>query len=41
MREQDLKKPVISSNQASLWRTLRLVGVRQPITGFGSLLREI
>jgi maleate cis-trans isomerase len=41
MLEQDLKKPVISSNQASLWRALRLAGVRQPITGFGSLLRQI
>jgi maleate cis-trans isomerase len=39
--EQDLKKPVISSNQASLWQALRLAGVRQAITGFGSLLREI
>jgi maleate isomerase len=41
MLEQDLKKPVISSNQASLWQALRLTGVRQAITGFGSLLREI
>ena len=39
--EQDLKKPVLSSNQASLWLALRLAGVRQAITGFGSLLRAI
>jgi len=39
--EQDLKKPVISSNQASLWQALRLAGVRQAIGGFGSLLREL
>jgi maleate cis-trans isomerase len=39
--EQDLKKPVLSSNQASLWRALRLAGVQQAITGFGSLLRAI
>jgi maleate isomerase len=39
--EQDLKKPVISSNQASLWQALRLAGVRQAVTGFGSLLRGI
>jgi maleate isomerase len=39
--EQDLKKPVISSNQASLWQALRLAGVRQAIPGFGSLLRDI
>jgi maleate cis-trans isomerase len=39
--EQDLKKPVISSNQASLWQALRLAGVCQAIPGFGSLLRAI
>lgn len=39
--EHDLKKPVLSSNQASLWQALRLAGVRQTITGFGSLLRAI
>jgi maleate isomerase len=39
--EQDLGKPVISSNQASLWQALRLAGVRQAIPGFGRLLREI
>jgi maleate cis-trans isomerase len=39
--EQDLRKPVISSNQASLWQALRLAGVRQAIPGFGQLLREI
>jgi maleate cis-trans isomerase len=39
--EQDLKKPVISSNQASLWQALRLAGVQQAIGGFGSLLREL
>jgi len=38
--ERDLGKPVISSNQASLWRALRLAGVREPITGYGRLLRE-
>jgi maleate isomerase len=39
--EQDLNKPVLSSNQASLWRALRLAGVRQAVAGFGSLLRAI
>ena len=38
--EHDLGKPVISSVQASLWQALRLAGVRQPIPGFGRLLRE-
>lgn len=38
--EQDLGKPVISSNQASLWRALRLAGISQAIPGYGCLLRE-
>jgi len=37
--ERELGKPVISSNQASLWRALRLAGVDLAIDGFGSLLR--
>lgn len=38
--ERDLGKPVISSNQSCLWRALRLAGVREPIPGYGRLLRE-
>jgi maleate isomerase len=37
--EQDLKRPVISANQASLWHCLRSAGVRTPVEGYGSLLR--
>jgi len=36
--ERDLGKPVVTSNQASLWRALRLAGVRESISGFGRLL---
>src|SRR2546428_105215 len=36
--ERDLGKPVVSSNQASLRRALRLAGVRESISGFGRLL---
>jgi maleate isomerase len=36
--ERDLGKPVLSSNQASLWRALRMAGIREPISGFGRLL---
>jgi maleate cis-trans isomerase len=32
---------IISSNQISFWLALRVDGVRQAITGFGSLLRAI
>jgi len=38
--EQDLGKPVISSNQALLWSALRAVGVKESIHGFGSLLER-
>jgi maleate isomerase len=38
--ERELGKPVVSSNQASLWRALRLAGVREPVAGFGRLLME-
>jgi maleate isomerase len=37
--EQDLKRPVLSANQASLWNCLRSTGVRTPIAGYGNLLR--
>ncbi len=34
--EQDLQRPVVSANQASLWRCLRLSGT--PVPGYGKLL---
>jgi maleate isomerase len=37
--EQELKRPVISANQASLWRCLRAVGVSDAIEGYGRLMR--
>lgn len=37
--ERELGKPVLSSNQASLWRALRVAGVRGSVLGFGRLLR--
>ena len=36
--ERDLRRPVVSANQASLWQCLRLSGVHTPISGYGSLL---
>jgi maleate isomerase len=38
MLEQDLQKPVISSNSAMMWLALRACGVRAPIAGYGRLL---
>jgi maleate isomerase len=38
--EQSLGKPVITSNQALMWRSLRMLNFREPIAGFGRLLSE-
>ncbi len=39
--EHDLLRPVVTSNQALLWHCLKLVGVHQPIRGFGTLLEGL
>lgn len=36
--EQELKRPVLSANQVSLWHCLRLSGVQTKISGYGDLL---
>ena len=36
--ENDLEKPVITSNQATCWMMLRMAGVKRRIEGFGKLL---
>lgn len=38
--EKAVQKPVIVSNQAMIWETLRLAGIRDRIDGYGRLLRE-
>ena len=38
--ESDLQKPVITSNQATMWKMLRLAGINDRMTGFGRLLSE-
>ncbi|MCP3689340.1 MAG: arylmalonate decarboxylase [Gammaproteobacteria bacterium] len=38
--ESQLGKPVISSNQAMLWDTLRLAGIEDCISGYGQLLSQ-
>jgi maleate isomerase len=38
--EQDLGRPVVSANQASLWHCLRAAGVRTAVEGYGSLMRK-
>ena len=38
--ERELRKPVVVSNQAMVWDTLRLLGVDEPLSGCGRLLRD-
>ena len=38
--EQRLKKPVVTSNQALVWHSLRLSGYETPVEGYGRLLRD-
>ena len=38
--EKEMGKPVISSNQALIWSSLRLAGVDDLIEGFGSLFEQ-
>lgn len=39
--EDDLRKPVLSATQATLWQVLDIMGVHPPIHGYGSLLSEL
>jgi maleate isomerase len=38
--EKDLKKPVITSNQAALWHALRIIGVKDRLNGLGKLFES-
>jgi len=38
--ERDVGKPVVTSNQATLWAALRKLGIHDQISGYGKLLRE-
>jgi maleate isomerase len=38
--EDELGKPVVTSNQAILWRCLDLLGSSTPLAGYGRLLRD-
>ncbi len=38
--EQKIGKPVIVSNQAMIWDTLRLAGIADKINGYGTLFRD-
>ena len=34
-------KPVVTSNQSTIWTALRALGITRPITGFGRLLENL
>ena len=38
--EQKIQKPVLSSNQTLIWDTIRSVGYKSPIKGYGKLLEN-
>ena len=38
--EKKLNKPVLSSNQALIWDTIRSIGYKSPIKGYGKLLEK-
>ncbi len=38
--ERRLGKPVVTSNQASIWMSFRALGLTTPIKGFGRLLES-
>ncbi len=39
--EARIGKPVVSSNQSTIWASLRVLGVTEPVKGFGSLLERL
>jgi len=39
--EAAIRKPVVSSNQALVWHSLKLVGCDLPVTGYGSLFDPV
>jgi maleate isomerase len=38
--ERRTGKPVVSSNQASIWASFRALGLTTPIKGYGRLLEQ-
>lgn len=39
--EKDLGKPVLCSNTVTMWAVLRQLGLRQPILGYGEILKRL
>ena len=39
--ENDLGKPVITGLNAMIWYTMQMMGIREPVRGFGRLLESL
>ncbi len=39
--EGETQKPVVSSNQATMWHALRRLGIKDPLKGYGRLLEQL
>jgi maleate isomerase len=39
--ENDSGKPVVTANQATAWHLLKLLGINDPVEGYGQLLRKV
>ena len=39
--ERRTGKPVVTSNQATIWAALRALGLEHPVRGFGRLLERV
>lgn len=39
--EKEIGRPMVSANQATMWLMLKKAGIKEPISGFGTLLRHL
>ena len=39
--EEDLGKPVVSANQATMWKAAAMAGIGEKLEGLGSLMRKV
>lgn len=39
--ESDSGKPVVTANQATAWHLMKLLGINEPVDGYGELLRKV
>lgn len=38
--EERTGRPVVTSSQATVWKSLRMAGISEPVAGYGALLRD-